>query len=52
MEIFDKPVADLFPAIKFDKKIRNGKLNVVLIKGVGKCEIRKFDVEKFGAFFI
>ena len=52
VEIFDKPVADLFPAIKFDKKIRNGKLNVVLIKGVGKCEIRKFDVEKFGAFFI
>lgn len=52
VEIFDKPVADLFPAIKFDKKIRNGKLNVVLVKGVGKCEIRKFDVEKFGAFFI
>lgn len=52
VEILDKPVADLFPAIKFDKKIRNGKLNVVLIKGVGKCEIRKFDVEKFGAFFI
>lgn len=52
VEKFDKPVADLFPAIKFDKKIRNGKLNVVLIKGVGKCEIRKFDVEKFGAFFI
>ena len=52
VEKFDKPVADLFSAIKFDKKIRNGKLNVVLIKGVGKCEIRKFDVEKFGAFFI
>lgn len=52
VEKFDKPVADLFPSIKLDKKIRNGKLNVVLASGVGKCEIRKFDFDEFGAFFI
>lgn len=49
---FDKPVADLFSAIKLDKKIRNGQLNEVIVNGVGKCEIREFDIEKFGAFFI
>ncbi len=52
VEKFNKPVSDLFPAIKLDKKVRNGRLNAVLVNGVGKCEIRKFDFDKFGAFFI
>lgn len=40
----------LMPFVFHDKKAKNDGINVVVIKGIGKCEIKKMSFEEFGEY--
>lgn len=59
-ELFDKfgilhanvPTEKLLNYIRNDKKARYGRYNIVLIRGVGNCEIKSFCLEELTRFFV